>query len=117
MGCIAGSLQIFDRHHILSGKRHYPAKLLPPLSPVTRYDVGTGEVSSPIPAIFEIPKQSPSDELRSPPPHKSPLLSVLEFNKGTRSPWKFGKDTPRLSLDSRATTDAKGGLQRGGGSR
>ncbi|KAL3655712.1 hypothetical protein CASFOL_000108 [Castilleja foliolosa] len=35
MGCIADFLQIIDRHHILRGKSHYSAKLLPPLSPVT----------------------------------------------------------------------------------
>ncbi|KAL3647809.1 hypothetical protein CASFOL_008777 [Castilleja foliolosa] len=110
MGCIAGFLQIFDRHHNLSGKRHYSAKLLPPLSPVTDTTSEPEKSAPPSRAIFEIPKPSPADELRSPPPPKSPLLPVLEFNQGTRSPWKFGKETPRLSLDSRATTDAKGGL-------
>lgn len=44
-------------------------------------------------------------------PPKSPLpLSMLESKDGARSSWKFRKETPRLSLDSRATTDAKGGL-------
>lgn len=39
---------------------------------------------------------------------KSPLpLPVFEK---ARSPWKFSKEAPRLSLDSRATMDAKGGL-------
>lgn len=33
MGCMAGFLQLFDRHQILSGKRPYSAKRLPP-SPV-----------------------------------------------------------------------------------
>ncbi|KAI6684266.1 hypothetical protein NL676_030179 [Syzygium grande] len=42
---------------------------------------------------------------------RSPLpFPVFEFKEGTRSPWKFSKDAPRLSLDSRATTDAKGSL-------
>lgn len=34
MGCMTGFLQIFDRHQILSGKRHYSAKRLQP-SPVS----------------------------------------------------------------------------------
>lgn len=29
-GCMSGFLQIFDRHQILSGKRQYSAKRLPP---------------------------------------------------------------------------------------
>lgn len=42
---------------------------------------------------------------------KSPLpLPVFEFKEGTRSSWKFSREAPRLSLDSRATTDAKGSL-------
>lgn len=30
MGCMAGFLQIFDRHQLLNGKRLYSAKRLPP---------------------------------------------------------------------------------------
>lgn len=30
MGCMAGFLNIFDRHQILAGKRLYTAKRLPP---------------------------------------------------------------------------------------
>ncbi|CAA3000969.1 protein LONGIFOLIA 1 [Olea europaea var. sylvestris] len=42
---------------------------------------------------------------------KSPLpLPVFELKEGSKSSWKFCKETPRLSLDSRATTDAKGSL-------
>lgn len=52
-------------------------------------------------------KQTPAAEL----PPKSPLpLPIFELKGGARSSWKFGKEAPRLSLDSRATTDAKGGL-------
>lgn len=58
-------------------------------------------------------KQPPSPELRSPPaaelPPKSPL-PIFELKEGTRCSWKFSKEAPRLSLDSRATTDAKGSL-------
>ncbi|KAL3644919.1 hypothetical protein CASFOL_010099 [Castilleja foliolosa] len=110
MGCMSGFLQIFDRHQILSGKRYYSAKRLPPLSPVTDTTSESEKSAPPSPAISEPPKPSPMAELQSLPPSKSPILSILELKQGARSPWKFGKETPRLSLDSRATTDAKGGL-------
>ncbi|KAH6767755.1 hypothetical protein C2S52_018738 [Perilla frutescens var. hirtella] len=112
MGCMAGFLQIFDRHQILAGKRHYSAKRLPP-SPA--FDTASeSEKSSPAsPAIsrdFGKPKLTapPSPDLRSSPP-KSPL-PILELKEGIRCSWKFTKEAPRLSLDSRATTDAKGSL-------
>lgn len=38
------------------------------------------------------------------------VLPVLEFKEGTRSSWKFSREAPRLSLDSRAMVDAKGTL-------
>ncbi|KAJ6708973.1 LONGIFOLIA PROTEIN [Salix koriyanagi] len=65
-------------------------------------------------------KQSPVTGIRSPAPPGSPIpveiqskspLSVLELKDGTKSPWKFCKEAPRLSLDSRATFDAKGSLK------
>ncbi|MBA0617667.1 hypothetical protein Godav_027092, partial [Gossypium davidsonii] len=68
-------------------------------------------------------KQSPvASELRSPASElftptgnqsKSPLpLPVFEYKEGSaRSPWKFSKEAPRLSLDSRAVVDAKGSLK------
>lgn len=39
-----------------------------------------------------------------------PVLPVLELKEGTRSSWKFSREAPRLSLDSRAVVDAKGAL-------
>lgn len=120
MGCMAGFLQIFDRHQILAGKRNYSAKCLPPspafdtaseseksapASPAISRDFGKPKLTAPSP---DRPKHSPLSELRSPPP-KSPL-PVLELKEGTRCSWKFTKESPRLSLDSRATTDAKGSL-------
>jgi hypothetical protein len=39
-----------------------------------------------------------------------PILPVLELKEGTRSSWKFSREAPRLSLDSRAVVDAKGAL-------
>ncbi|KAG6429129.1 hypothetical protein SASPL_107168 [Salvia splendens] len=95
MGCMAGFLQIFDRHHIITGKR------LPPVSDAT----SDSEKSAP--HSPDLGKQTPPPEL----PPKSPLpLSVFELKDGVRSSWKFRKEAPRLSLDSRATTDAKGSL-------
>ena len=35
MGCMAGFLQIFDRNQILTGKRIYSHKRLPPVTPLT----------------------------------------------------------------------------------
>lgn len=58
-------------------------------------------------------------ELRSPVPESptlppvsqpKPPLPAFEFKEGTRSSWKFSREAPRLSLDSRATVDAKGSL-------
>ncbi|KAK8614684.1 hypothetical protein V6N13_068480 [Hibiscus sabdariffa] len=45
--------------------------------------------------------------------NKSPRrIPVFEFNENTaRSPWKFSKEAPRLSLDSRAVVDASGSLK------
>ncbi|KAI3460915.1 hypothetical protein Pfo_017578 [Paulownia fortunei] len=135
MGCMAGFLQIFDRHQILTGKRLYSAKRLPapspvvditseseksaPASPANSTDLGKplqpNRVAAPSP---QRPNQTPEGELRSPLagaaaelPPKSPVpLPIFELKEGTRSSWKFYKEAPRLSLDSRATTDAKGGL-------
>ncbi|XVF71898.1 hypothetical protein PTKIN_Ptkin12aG0077200 [Pterospermum kingtungense] len=61
-------------------------------------------------------------ELRSPVPepstptgnlNKTSLpLPIFEFKEGSsKSPWKFSKEAPRLSLDSRAVVDAKGSLK------
>ncbi|XP_057965885.1 protein LONGIFOLIA 1 isoform X2 [Malania oleifera] len=133
MGCMAGFLQIFDRHQILTGKRLYSAKRLPPSSKMDSTEeqekpLGSpgyttlSEMETPNRTLLPSPdrlKQSPVMELRSPVtegatpaevPATSPLpLSVFEFKEGTRSAWKF-KEAPRLSLDSRATVDARGSL-------
>ncbi|KAL5068156.1 hypothetical protein RYX36_019043 [Vicia faba] len=99
MGCMAGFLQIFDRNHILSGKRIYSTKRLPPPSPETpRKDDGS-------PALSATP--SPVKEVQC---VAKPVLPVLELKEGTRSSWKFSREAPRLSLDSRAVVDAKGAL-------
>ncbi|KAL6214640.1 hypothetical protein ACLB2K_014072 [Fragaria x ananassa] len=137
MGCMAGFLQIFDRHQILTGKRLYSTKRLPSSEAVV---ASSPEPSSNVSRETELEKQPPQNksqpspdrlnmkqspsasEFRSPLPEprtptaespypKSPLrLPVFEFKEGTRSSWKFSRDMPRLSLDSRATVDAKGSL-------
>ena len=44
-------------------------------------------------------------------PSKAPLaVSTFEFKEAVKSPWKFSREAPRLSLDSRAVVDAKGEL-------
>ncbi|KAL6527665.1 hypothetical protein OROMI_029476 [Orobanche minor] len=114
MGCMAGFLQIFDRHQFLTGKRFHSAKRLPP-PPVVDSTLESEKSASLSPSNSTesdnpLPKESPSTELR-PPPSKPPLpLPVFELKEGIRSSWSFRKETPRLSLDSRAMTDAKGSL-------
>ncbi|KAF5930447.1 hypothetical protein HYC85_031320 [Camellia sinensis] len=127
MGCMAGFFQRFDRNHILTGKRLYDTKRLPPTAAVDSLDsVGSPAVSielekpqqtramtSPSPDRLKV---SPVTEMKSPTasvvtPAKSQLpLPLFEFKEGNRSSWKFCKETPRLSLDSRAIVDAKGSL-------
>ncbi|KAK6120060.1 hypothetical protein DH2020_046190 [Rehmannia glutinosa] len=130
MGCMAGFLQMFDRHQILTGKRFYSAKRLPP-PPVVDSASESEKSAPPSPANSidlenlmlpqraaapsqQRPKHTPEAEMRSPAPPtppKSPLpLPIFEMKDGAKSSWRFCKEAPRLSLDSRATTDAKGSL-------
>ncbi|CAL5206967.1 unnamed protein product [Lathyrus oleraceus] len=104
MGCMAGFLQIFDRNHILSGKRIYSTKRLPPPSPETPRKDGDGDGGGGSPTL-SVP--SPVKEVQC---VTKPVLPVLELKEGTRSSWKFSREAPRLSLDSRAVVDAKGAL-------
>ncbi|XWS31508.1 hypothetical protein CRYUN_Cryun23aG0082300 [Craigia yunnanensis] len=132
MGCMTGFLQIFDRHQILTGKRLYSTKRLPstPASETTPKQDKTIESPAISRELEKQPlgrsapspdrsKQSPGiSELREP---SSPTgnqnrtslpLPIFEFKEGSaRSPWKFSKEVPRLSLDSRAVVDAKGSLK------
>ncbi|KAG4995966.1 hypothetical protein AAZX31_10G029800 [Glycine max] len=101
MGCMAGFLQIFDRHQILTGKRIYSHKRLPPASPEPEKPAASPTRSTPSP---------PREVVSSEPKASVPTLPVLEFKEGTRSSWKFAREAPRLSLDSRAIVDAKGTL-------
>ncbi|XP_043722190.1 protein LONGIFOLIA 2-like [Telopea speciosissima] len=135
MGCMAGFLQLFDRHQILSGKRLYATKRLPPSPAVDSTSQSEISIGSPAysrelqqqPHQQELPQPRTSPECtKTPPgilsplpemsvsaesPARTPLpLSVFEFKEGLRSSWKF-KDAPRLSLDSRASFDGKGSLR------
>ncbi|XP_022759741.1 protein LONGIFOLIA 1-like [Durio zibethinus] len=138
MGCMAGFLQIFDRHHILTGKRLYSTRRLPPTPTPASETTSEQEKTVESPSISresekqlqgrsapppDCSKQSPVvSELRSPVPEPSPPagnqnktslpLPILEYKEGNeRSLWKFSKEAPRLSLDSRAVVDAKGSLK------
>ncbi|XP_058085671.1 protein LONGIFOLIA 2 [Magnolia sinica] len=138
MGCMAGFLQLFDRHQILAGKRLYSTKRLPPSSAVdsaSEKSIGSPAFSSELqphqqkslpsmeftkPAIGAAAreqKRSPSPEIRSPSPETPPPADVP-----ARMPlplpvfeYKEGmraswklREAPRLSLDSRAIVDGKG---------
>ncbi|XAR58588.1 hypothetical protein NMG60_11014055 [Bertholletia excelsa] len=138
MGCMGGFFQIFDRQQILNGKKLSATKRLPPpaesnssmdsdksvSSPAISRESGkpsqTGAISSPSRECLR--PSSPLPEIRSPLPQcvtaatelgKLPHpLPTFELKEGARPSWKFCKEAPRLSLDSRATTDAKGSLHR-----
>lgn len=74
-------------------------------------------VSVPAPAMVP---ESPDRFQRSPaasvfpattPPRSPSPLPIFEIKEGSiKGSWKFCKDMPRLSLDSRATVDSKGSL-------
>ncbi|KAF9606515.1 hypothetical protein IFM89_025888 [Coptis chinensis] len=57
--------------------------------------------------VFQIFDRHPENTFI--PPNASPLPRNYEFKEGLKSTWKF-RETPRLSLDSRAIVDAKGSL-------
>lgn len=133
MGCMAGFLQIFDRHQILAGKRLYSTKRLPPSlamdsTPESEKSMDSPELSGELEKqqVRSVPsperlKQSQLPEVRTPAPEtatpaetptKSPRpFPIFEMKEATRTSWKFCKDAPRLSLDSRAVVDAKGSLK------
>lgn len=83
-------------------------------SPAVSGELGKPQpVKQPATPIPERPKQVSTPELRSPEvrtPSSPRPLQIFELKEGTRTSWKFCKEAPRLSLDSRATVDAKGGL-------
>ncbi|KAA0057409.1 protein LONGIFOLIA 1 [Cucumis melo var. makuwa] len=134
MGCMAGFLHIFDRHQILAGKRLYSTKRLPPSVGNSTPPPPENSVSLPeatveleklqqtrtMPSPDRVKHFAPVTELRSPAPEpatpvqtkpKQTLpLPVFEYKEGNRSLWKFSREAPRLSLDSRAIVDGKGSI-------
>ncbi|KAK5811141.1 hypothetical protein PVK06_026463 [Gossypium arboreum] len=113
-GCMAGFFQIFDCHHILAGKRLYTVKRLPSTTSREMTSEQEKNVESPLPIskiIEKLPSPEPSIAMGS--QNKSPRCRpIFEFNEdGTSSPWKFSKEAPRLSLDSRAVVNATGSLK------
>ncbi|KAM3360742.1 protein LONGIFOLIA 1 [Capsicum galapagoense] len=128
MGCMGGFLQLFDRSHILAGKRLYATKRLPHFTvpdDVSESDkfvaslAVSKQVSKPQPSpdyskqeAAEVSSVEPAVSVPVETPPKSPLpRPIFEVKEGMRSSWKFSKEVPRLSLDSRAVVDAKGTLQ------
>ncbi|KAL9271883.1 LONGIFOLIA 1-like protein [Drosera capensis] len=126
MGCMAN---FFSLSNILSTRRLYPKRL--PSSP--GYDsslealssIGSPAHSTEFAKPPQQPKPSPPETKAPSPkahvhaktysaaitPQKSnPALSGFELKEGVRSPWKFAREAPRLSLDSRFVVDAKGRL-------
>ncbi|KAA3471191.1 protein LONGIFOLIA 1 [Gossypium australe] len=113
-GCMAGFFQIFDCHHILAGKRLYTVKRLPSTTSREMTSEQVKNVESPL-AISKIIEKLPSPEpsIAMGSQNKSPRGGpIFEFNEdGASSPWKFSKEAPRLSLDSRAVVNATGSLK------
>ncbi|KAL8142572.1 hypothetical protein V2J09_015604 [Rumex salicifolius] len=135
-GCMAGFFNLFDRNHVLSGKRVFIKRL-----PASAFESESDSISSfrsPESSAVELErpeqfKSAPSPEYQRPPPtppsepavqivDRMPVMSSparspvavgsFEFKEGVKSPWKFTREAPRLSLDSRAVVDAKGKLHR-----
>ncbi|KAI4326527.1 hypothetical protein MLD38_031833 [Melastoma candidum] len=105
---MAGFLHIFDP---IPRRQRPPFPTLPPdggsacSSPAFSEEVPSEKVSgtrSPVP--------EPEDDAASVRSTPKAAFPAFEFKDGGRSPWKLSKDAPRLSLDSRAVTDARGGL-------
>ncbi|XP_019178068.1 PREDICTED: protein LONGIFOLIA 1-like [Ipomoea nil] len=125
MGCMSGFLQLFERHHILASKRLYTTKRLPPFTEVNdtlepkniavSQEIAKERVKGHPAKVVAAPSPERLKECAFVPtktPPKSPLpLPIFEVKDGgARSSWKIRKEAPRLSLDSRATVDAKGSL-------
>ncbi|KAF7103749.1 hypothetical protein CFC21_104707 [Triticum aestivum] len=106
-GCMAGFLHLFDRPHVLSGKRrlcHHPRRLL---SSSSSGSATPSEMSMPLERATPLPS---SPEM-TPPAAPRPSLQLppldLKDRGGAAASWRL----PRLSLDSRAVVDARGKLR------
>ncbi|CAL9775528.1 unnamed protein product [Musa acuminata subsp. burmannicoides] len=122
MGCMAGFLQLFDRHHGVAGRRHYSVHRLPTsptagsTSPSERSEASSASIlkeSHPPPSSPEPCPSSPErgSAAETPARRSLPLsLPVFEVTDGVSTTWRI-RDIPRLSLDSRAVVDARGKLR------
>ncbi|URE25719.1 hypothetical protein MUK42_17336 [Musa troglodytarum] len=122
MGCVAGFLQLFDRHHGVAGRRRYSVHRLPTsptaasTSPSERSEASSASIlkeSHPPPSSPEPCPSSPErGSAKETPARRSlPLsLPVFEVTDGVSTTWRI-RDIPRLSLDSRAVVDARGKLR------
>ncbi|MED6118751.1 hypothetical protein PIB30_005589 [Stylosanthes scabra] len=103
MGCMAGFLNIFDRHQILAGKRISSTKRLPAPQPDSSPE-SENHAASPARPSTPSPERVKKSPAREHTVTTVTTLPVLEFKEGTRSTWKFSREAPRLSLDSRTRT-------------
>ncbi|XP_010413149.1 PREDICTED: zinc finger CCCH domain-containing protein 18-like [Camelina sativa] len=125
-GCMAGFFNIFDRPHLISPKRlSSSSSSSSPPSPESESYSAASERSSPLRLKSRYQKSKKSvystpDLLLSPSPDsphlltRSPPLPPPDGRSDPSSyssPWRFSKEAPRLSLDSRAVLDAKGSLK------
>ncbi|XP_071721127.1 uncharacterized protein [Rutidosis leptorrhynchoides] len=132
IGCMSGFLHIFDRQQILAGKRIHSTKRLTPSTGMLTSPESVKSVVTPTKTKTEKTKLAepvvvsvtPSPDRFKPAPvantnayapvtpPKSPMpLPLFEIKEGAmKNSWKFCKEMPRLSLDSRATVDSKGSL-------
>lgn len=106
MGCMAGFFHMFDRHHISTGKKRLPPPVVAPNSPPESERTNQTDAPPSEKEIQAAPVELPSKRLL-------PFASFEFKERGANSyTWKLSKEIPRLSLDSRATFDAKlGSLQ------
>ncbi|XP_042431263.1 protein LONGIFOLIA 1-like [Zingiber officinale] len=120
IGCMAGFLHLFDRGHIVVGRRGFSARRLTTASiagsssPSTRSDSSSPsllkESQPPPPSSPEVYPSSPESRAGTPARRLLPLtLQIFEAGEGGKTSCRI-RDGPRLSLDSRAVLDAKGKL-------
>ncbi|KAG4981915.1 hypothetical protein JHK87_026664 [Glycine soja] len=104
MGCMAGFLQIFDRHQILTGKRIYSHKRLPPVTPPTLHSHITIPLF-PTPNLtlflFSFAGLAGAGKTR----RLTDAFNAIAAQRGREF-----RAQGELSLDSRAIVDAKGTL-------
>ncbi|RWW17989.1 hypothetical protein GW17_00018057 [Ensete ventricosum] len=122
MGCMAGFLHLFDRHQILAGRRRYSTRSLPTYSATGSTSPSASSVASSASLFMESHPPSRPLEPRPSSPERSSVsetparrslllpLTVFEVADGARTTWRI-RDSPRLSLDSRAVVDARGKLR------